>query len=246
MRRLRDIPIGPLLAVVLATPASALERKTLPATPVWWPPVGTVTVSYYNNCTGWVQGWYDWQDGEQVGVVVGPIGEWGYCPEYSNLGMLETSWLLAGSGVPSGYGYTGTIAVRSGPNCTGPILASQPFLPPVTTLWVSTDWDGLGTGGSYSLVVTWAAPTGFRNPAVLASDHPSAGPTGPPACGACYPTTRSTHTRYFGADGAYCPYGVPLSDGTCDVELLAVLQMSCTIPVAVELRSWGEIKALYR
>jgi hypothetical protein len=124
------------------------------------------------------------------------------------------------------------------------VLASQPYLPPVTSTWSATTWGGVSTDGQFSVNVTWGAPSGFTNGTGMASDHPLAGPTGPAACGTCFPTTRVSNSRYYGAGGAYCPSGTTLSDGLCDVEWMIEVNVKCFF--AVEDESWGKIKSLYR
>ena len=83
----------------------------------------------------------------------------------------------------------------------------------------------------------------------IATDHPAAGPTGPQACGLCFPSTRSTHTFLYGTPASpLCP-GEPLNDGVCDAELLGwSVTYACVHdgPDAVEQASWGAIKNLYR
>jgi hypothetical protein len=117
-------------------------------------------------------------------------------------------------------------------------------LPPVTSGWNATVWNGLPIADRFAVNIVWSAPTGFTNSTGLASDHPFAGPTGPSACGACFPTTRVSRSRYYGASGAYCPSGTALSDGLCDVEFMLQVNLKCT--VGADDDSWGAIKSLYR
>jgi len=82
------------------------------------------------------------------------------------------------------------------------------------------------------------------NPASIATDHPAAGPTGPAACGACYPTTRVSHSFYWGnAASPLCP-GSALNDGVCDAEFLIEIVATCTDYILPE--SWAAVKQLYR
>lgn len=245
-----------LLLIAAASSASALERTTarvLEKAEVWQAS-SSYDIRYYNTCTGWTWVWSGWEGGEEVGVVVNRPPDWAACGEdgQGTLGtlLLDGTWIATRSGVPSGYGFTGTISVRNGQGCSGGVLASQPFLPAAPADWHFTDWGRLAVADWYTVVIQWATPSGYRNPTQLYSDHPAAGPTGPEACGMCYPTTRSTATRYYGVNGSYCPSGVGLSDGVCDVELLVECSMGCFNPVGVgdrfEERSWGQIKGLYR
>jgi hypothetical protein len=157
-------------------------------------------------------------------------------------GFVNVTWALTFSGVPSGYGFTGTIEVTDG-GC-GLVRASQPYLPPVTSGWSAAAWGGVSTTGRFSVNVIWGAPSGFANATGMASDHPFAGPTGLAACGTCFPTTRASNSRYYGSGGTYCPSGTTLSDGVCDVEWRIDVNVTCFI--GVEDESWGKIKNLYR
>jgi hypothetical protein len=227
-------------AMLTATPAVALEKTSARMIDRndSWNASTTGTIRYYNNCTGWVWVWSGWSPGETMGVNFDSPCDGGW---------LNVSWALTFSGVPSGYGFTGTISTLAGPNCSSPVLGAQPYLPPVTSGWNATVWGGLPVPGSFSVLITWAAQTGFTNGTGLASDHPFAGPTGPTACGTCFPTTRVSQSRYYGAGGAYCPSGTTLSDGLCDIEFMIDVNVKgCEPPVGVEAESWGKIKGLYR
>jgi hypothetical protein len=225
------------MLAVAAAPSAALEKISRPALDPAddWSVSGTGTIRYYNNCTGWVWVWSGWSAGESMGVRYS-IGS---CPSYLNV-----NWALTFSGVPAGYGFTGTIAVRGGTTCAAPVLVSQAYLPPVTSGWNATAWGGLPVPSSFLLEITWNAPAGFTNSTGLASDHPFAGPTGPTACGTCFPSTRVSHSRYFGVGGAYCPSGTTLSDGLCDIEFMMDVNVKCADIVVDE--SWGRVKSLFR
>jgi hypothetical protein len=224
-------------AAMLAAPAVALEKTSARMIDPGdeWSAGSTETIRYYNNCTGWVWVWSGWSPGETMGVNFKND-----CPYQ----FLSVSWALTFSGVPAGYGFTGTIAAHGGHNCSAPVFAAQPYLPPVTSGWNATAWGGVPIGARISINITWGAPSGFTNSAGLASDHPFAGPTGPTACGTCFPSTRVSHSRYYGVAGAYCPSGITLSDGLCDIEFAMELTTHCA--VGVEDESWGGIKSLYR
>jgi hypothetical protein len=222
-----------------AAPVFALEKTTARAIDRAddWSASTTGTIRYYNNCTGWVWVWSGWSAGETMGVHFDPCGG----PAYLNV-----SWALTFSGVPSGYGFTGTIAVYGGHNCAAPLLASQPYLPPVTSGWNATRWGGLPLTPNFALLISWGGVSGITNSTGLASDHPFAGPTGPTACGRCFPSSRASHSRYYGVSGAYCPSGTTLSDGLCDVEFMIDVNVKGCLPISVGDESWGKIKGLYR
>jgi hypothetical protein len=146
--------------------------------------------------------------------------------------------------MPSGYGFTGTISAMDGADCSASPLATQPYIPPVRSGWNATGWGGIVVPTPFMVSITWGAPAGFTNGTALASDHPFAGPTGPTACGTCFPSNRVVHSRYFGVGGAHCPSGITLSDGLCDIEFM--IDAEVRIPFGVEGQSWGRVKSLYR
>lgn len=228
------------VAVVLSTaPAFALEKtsvRMIDREDNWNASTTSLTIKYYNTCTGWIWVWSGWSPGETMGVNFDLLG----CDSQ----FLSQSWALTYSGVPSGYGFTGTIVVLGGHTCSSPILAAQSFLPPVTSGWSMTSWGGIPIGPAFAINIIWGAAPNFTNGTGLASDHPFAGPTGPTSCGTCFPTTRTVHTRYYGVGGTYCPSGTTLFDGLCDVEFLIDAAVLCSI--GVEDESWGKIKNLYR
>jgi hypothetical protein len=91
--------------------------------------------------------------------------------------------------------------------------------------------------------VNWRASTGFTVRTGLATDHPYAGPTGPVACGACFPSDRTAHSYHWLVGAGPCA-GEKIYDGLCDVEFMADAQLSC--PVHTREETWGRIKTLYR
>jgi hypothetical protein len=220
--------------------AQALER-TLARAPdregEEWASAGTCTVRYYNICTGWIWVWSGWFDDERIGTV------YDRCCQQA---VLTLTSHLTFSGIPAGWGFTGTIGVYAADasDCpTGPPLAVRPWCPPVRSGWNTHAWS-VAVPPAFVVQVAWGAPSQFTNSTGLASDRSAAGPTGPQPCGTCFPTSRTTRSYQFGAQGApYCP-GHRLSDGTCDVEWLIDGQLFC--PVHTEDRSWGAIKSLYR
>jgi hypothetical protein len=227
-------------SLVCATSALALEKTAARLTddtrPDGWNAGSSCSVRYYNTCTGWVWIWSGWGPGDTIGACFenccAPDG-----------GVLATSWAYVWTAAPSGYGFTGTIAVSTADAncCPDTQLGSQTFLP--ISGWNSYAW-GLNTGaGSFVVSVTHGATSG--NPLAYASDHPLAGPTGPAACGSCFPTTRVEHSFYYGVGGSLCP-GSSLNDGSdCGAEWLWDAELTC-IPISVEESSFGQIKNLYR
>jgi hypothetical protein len=228
-------------SLAFATSGLALEktaaRMTDDTRPGDWNAGTTCVVAYYNTCTGWVWVWSGW----------GPSDVIGACFENCcspNVGILAASWTYVWTAAPSGYGFTGTIAVSSANSqcCPATQLASQTFLP--ISGWNSYLWNtNIGTGSSFVVSVTHGTTSG--SPLAYASDHPAAGPTGPAACGTCFPDTRVEHSFYYGTPGApLCP-GSSLNDGSlCGAEWLWDAEVVCM--VSVEESSFGAIKNLYR
>ena len=88
-----------------------------------------------------------------------------------------------------------------------------------------------------------AAP--FASPAEITSDFDTIGPTGPDACGTCYPTNRTPHSYDYGPNGGFCPSPAVLtSGGACNSEWR--WEAAVKFPISVEDASWGQIKNLYR
>jgi hypothetical protein len=220
-----------------ATSGLALEKTAARLSderPSDWSSGTTCSIRYYNTCTGWVWVWSGWGPNDVIGMCFDnccvPGG-----------GVLASSWTYVWTAAPSGYGFTGTIAVSTanGNCCPASELASQTFLP--ISGWNQYVWN-TAVGNSFVVSVTHGATSG--NPLAYASDHPAAGPTGPAACGACFPTTRTNHSYYYGTSGSpLCP-GSSLNDGVCGAQWLWDASVSCT--VSVEESSFGQIKNLYR
>jgi len=228
-----------LLGLLISAPASALEKTSARIAglerPDSWNAGGSTTIRYYNNCTGWVWLWSSWSPNERMGVCFDPPGsDW----------FVNTTWILTYSGDPAGYGFTGTISLLDGCDCSALPLATQPYRPPATSGWNATVWGGVIAPSPFMVSISWGAPTGFTNPTAIASDHPFAGPTGPTSCGTCFPSNRTVHSRYFGTGGAYCPSGTTLFDGLCDIEFMLDVSLNFVDPV--EDKSWGGVKGLYR
>jgi len=243
--RLRFVVLAVVVAVVgLSSPTWALEKTAARLTDGFdgWRSAGTSSsclVVYYNTCQGWVWIWGGWAPEDQVGVCFSAC-----CP--TGLGAdVDTSYVHFWTGAPSGYGYTGTVGVYNvDENCcpTGPAIATpQPLLP-------LSGWNGIGfspevrVATEFAVMFTFGA--GVGTPLTVTSDHPDAGPTGPAACGTCYPTSRVNHSYYWGTTSSpLCP-GSGFNDGVCDAQFLWDVSMHCV--TSVEQSSWGSLKNLYR
>jgi hypothetical protein len=224
--------------LVFATSSFALEKTAAPVTADRaddWSAGISCNIAYYNFCTGWVWIWSGWSSGDKVGVDFATC-----CSPFD--ATLLASTLYAWTGSPPGYGFTGTIEVaESVDGCKGAIICAQVYLP--VSGWNTYLW-GCQVGQRF-IVQAQIGVSPLPNPLAYATDHPAAGPTGPVACGACYPTTRENHSYYYGTKNTpLCP-GSPLNDGVCDAQLLWSAQLVCK-PISVEEESWGKIKSLYR
>jgi hypothetical protein len=225
--------------LLLASTAGALEktREAFDDERTNWNAGATCTIVYYNTCTGWVFNWGGWESDDQIGVVAETC-----CPGGSELLSNE---IYFRDPAPSGYGFTGSVSVWAADDndCpSGAALASVPFLPEAQG-WETFNW-GLSVPSKF--VVTLEFGPAASNPARVRTDHPSAGPTGPEACGTCYPSTRQSHSYYYGTIASpLCPgSGFDDDASNCDAELLFTFTMACTVPV--EQQSWGKVKTLYR
>jgi len=191
---------------VVTSPSWALEKapRRAPTDDSAWRSAGTVTIAYYNACTGWTWSWTGFDPGDQVGTVVEAPG-----PDAT---LAATGQFYWGPSLPAGYGFTGTIAVTTvdGQQCPDSFLDGQAFLP--YQGWNTYSWS---TSVPDTFAVTLILPFGAAD-YLLATDHPAAGPTGPPALGVCYPSSRTSHS--FVWRGGACP-GEPFFDGAGDAEL---------------------------
>jgi hypothetical protein len=228
----------------LATSALALEKKAALATDRAddWNAVSTCVVTYYNTCTGWLWVWSGFGDDGKLGLCVDS------CCSAGQASALNQSIVYVLTSAPPGYGFTGSIDVRAGDaQCcpTGPAIASQPLLPtnPGNRLQL-VNWGGVSVPNRFVITLTLQEDQGFASPAGLGTDHPAAGPTGPQACGSCYPATRPIHTFFYGTSSTVLCPGSTLNDGICDAELLWDVNISCV--VSVDESSWGSIKSLYK
>jgi hypothetical protein len=230
--------------LVFATSSFALEKTSIRATDDsrvdGWNASTTCAVWYYNFCTGWLWAWSGWGNGDILGVCYDTC-----CPPGFQTG-LNITWHDISPPTPAGYGFTGSMGVYAADaNCcpTGAPIAAQPWLPTLSR-WNSLQWGCVQVPNRFVLAVTMPGAT--NNPTRILTDHPAAGPTGPQACGFCYPNPRVNHTFYYGTAAApYCP-GTILTDGVCGAELEWEAWLCCMEPIGVEENSWGSIKNLYR
>ncbi len=236
----RALTMGVLAACLAALPAASLERAAVPIhqrgdTPdQTWAAGATCTISYYNFCTGWVWVWRSWDPGDKVGFVIEAC-----C---SGPTTLTATHLYAWSGAPVAWGYTGVLSLHAddGNGCPGTTLASIPFRPARGSSEIL--WD---IPASSDLVLMYTNADTPWSPHAWVSDHPSAGPTGPAACGVCYPATRRTHSFYYGNFvTSLCP-GSPVADEVCESEWM-FWDAAFACPASVEEMSWGKIRSLYR
>jgi hypothetical protein len=234
-----------LAALCGASTARGLERTAARSPDLdddaWSRTTTSCTLTYYNICTGWLWIWGSLSPGERFGVLFDTC-----CAQGTGSHAINGARLYCWTGCPSGYGFTGTMEIWSADidGCpTGSVLHTQAHLP--TTGWNEFDWTAnpvdVPGDGAVALFDIGGTP---NNPVSLLSDHPAPGPTGPAACGTCFPTTRLNHSFAYGTvSSPLCP-GLPLNDGICDSQLLLSLSLSCVTTVAPS--SWGEIKQLYR
>ncbi|NNE42740.1 MAG: hypothetical protein HKN12_00900 [Gemmatimonadetes bacterium] len=230
----------PVLLVLLGTDASALTKTARRLDDVDddrnWRSGGLCTITYYNNCSGWIWTWSDFPPNSRVGKGFGPTG---LCQDYGS--TVETAWLFVFSPAPSGYGFTGTVSVETAStnHCPVSTLESQPFLPAISG-WNSFTFGNHGAYiNYYSLFVTTGPGEG--NPLAFVTDAPSVDP-------GCYPAGFGTRSFRFGTtETPLCP-GTPFVDNGLDAQLLWEVYGNAWPqgPVSVDAGSWGSVKALYR
>jgi hypothetical protein len=225
-------------AVLAASVAGALEKAAVRATDVErgdWDVSYTITVAYYNYCTGWIWLWAGWSPNDVIGVCYTcPLPEWD-CAACVTRVLVYTA-------APPGYGFTGSVDLWDTDSGCCPVsyIVGQPFY--FYSGWNTHAWGWTELGQKVVMTVTFGPAPG--TPSRMASDHPAHGPTGPQACGFCYSIPRTCHSYYFGtATSPYCP-GVSMSDGICCVEW--VWEFGFCNPIDLQPSSWGNIKALYR
>lgn len=201
-----------------------------------WNAGATCAVQYFNTCTGWIWCWDFSASGARAGTVFEACGDGGAHQ------LISTSAYFC-TGVPCGRGFTGSIAFYAADanGCpAGQPIAKQAFCPP--TGWSTKVWN-IEVPSPFVMILEASSSHPFTvfNPA---SDHPSAGATGPAACGTCYPSDRPTRSFDFGTAAApLCP-PEPLDDGICNAELLLVASFAST--VQADPSSWSKIKTLFK
>ncbi|HMB69612.1 MAG TPA: hypothetical protein VKU85_09870 [bacterium] len=240
----RWLPTGFLAVIASLSPpgtGAALERVAVPdrahAEADLWRQGATCVTGYFNLCTGWLWVWSGWEHGDVVGTVHEPC-----CSSGATLVSTST---YVWTGAAAGYGFTGSIQISpaDGAGCPSGPLAQQSFLP-VTGANLQA-WS-LPVTGPIVVSVTLTSTQGTPQPSAFPSDHPAAGPTGPPAWGSCYPTTRAAHSYYYGnsLQGGLCP-GSPLFDGVGTAEWLEWSALfECSTPTRET--TWAHVKSLYR
>lgn len=239
-------------ALALAAPGFALEKTSVrdDVQSEGWNAGSTCSIIYYNRCTLWSWVWSGWGPNDRVGVAADAC---------CNPGQLaQTALRVYGSAPALGYGFTGTVTIypSDANNCPvfGSPLATQPWFPGTTVVCYPSggpfdvhNWS-VAVPAKFAIVYEFGIAGGGGSAtacgANFATDHPAAGPTGPAACGFCYPTTRVNHTFYWGnPTSVLCP-GSTLFDGVCDAQMRLDIFMNCG--VGVEPQSWGSVKNLYR
>lgn len=231
-----------LLAVLAATPTFALEKSTRPFTDGGhadvWRGGTTCSLVYYNTCTDWIYVWSGWAPSDRFGVAFDSC-----CPVGNQTGV-GTAFIHFYTGVPAGYGFTGTLDVfdADANGCpTGAPIATTPFLP--ITGWNSYNF--LGTvvpDATFAIAYTCGVTAGGQ--LGLTTDHPADNPPDPQACGLCYPANRTNHSFWWGTPSSpLCP-GSPFNDLVCDAQILLDVAVDCT--VSTDPSSWGSVKNMYR
>ncbi len=222
----------------LASHVSALEKVAVfdphDGESGWQSGGGSCSIIYYNRCTLWSWAWSGFGDGGRFGVCAVSC-----CAPQP--GLVTSTQVRVFTGAPSGYGFTGTIALQTVDQncCPAQVLDWQPYIPrgPFDVhSWYTA------VPASFAVVVT---ASGATNPATWGTDHPAPGPTGPQACGFCYPLNRANHSFAWGTEASpVCP-GSTFYDGACDAQLrFDIFVVGCVDDV--ESSSWGSVKALYR
>jgi hypothetical protein len=198
---------------------------------------------YWNVCTGW--SWI-WEGHPQTGRYFEPGTQVGVCFDSPGDGaVMTTSWHfdLIGGTYP-GYSFSATMGIYAADPDRCPVglpLASQvPYFSQYQ--WSQYTWD-IPVPDSFVLAVTWHEwPYLYTH--YVRTDHPAAGPTGPPACGTCYPTTREARSFVYHDGVEEHRPGLTFFDGVCDAELIWHAQFN--VGMGVEESSWGRVKSLYR
>jgi hypothetical protein len=221
----------------------ALEKRAVLPAPDDdpWSAGSSVTISYYNICTGWAWIWSLGQDDPPNTEL-----RFGVCFETSEEGaVLTETGAFQQFYFDFGYPYEASMGIYAANTDGCPVgspLASQPYIP-WPGGWVSYAWN-VQTPSRFVVEFSFSTPSIYLYAPEFYSDKPAAGPTGPPACGTCFPETRVARSFiYSDANGEYCP-GLKFFDGTCDAELLWYATVSS--PTSVAPSTWGRLKSLYR
>jgi hypothetical protein len=234
MRKFFLASFATVATLAMATSAFALTKTPVADTLTHggWNAAATCSIVYYNRCTLWSWGWSGFGNNNRYGV----------CADKCCNGSLAQTVNRVFTGAPPGYGFTGVVTINNADAncCPTNQLGSQAWLP--TGPFDTHNWNIAISGAKFCVMYTFG-PAG-SGPGVIGTDHPAHGPTGPQACGFCYPLTRVNHTYFWGATGSpLCP-GSTFNDGICDAQARVDIFMNCI--VAVEPQSWGQIKNLYR
>jgi hypothetical protein len=254
MRKLVVTTFALAAMLCLASSALALEKRAVRFDGDLnddWNAGTTCLIQYYNICTGWV-----WVFGFDDPAVVNDLTQVGVnatnCCGSGESSALVQSAIRYWSGSPGGYGFTGTISTfaANANGCpVGAAIETQNFLPPYVpglNAFYVQNWSGGPLPNSHVIAATFPGDTvaGGINPLGLGTDFGTVGPSGPDACGTCYPSPRNSNSQVWAdSQGSHCP-GLTFLAQTCEVELLWDLAYSCV--VSVEESSWGSIKGLYR
>lgn len=236
----------------VSRPALAFERTPIPATErpngEWHPSADLEILAYYNVCTGWSWNWELSDEPQHYGVVYERSAD----GSATDAPTLVLSWHFHPFFAPAGYGLTGVMSVHEvdANNCpTGPALASQPHLPEQG--WQDLYWNVPMPSQRFALVHYTTGQYNATRHESISTDHPAPGPTGPAACGNCYPTTRQAHSFHWGLTSApICPGDVFTDNSVCTAELMWEVVLRRNPPTSSEQRvgttSWARIKGLFR
>ncbi|MEZ5066000.1 MAG: hypothetical protein R3B81_14800 [bacterium] len=233
------IAVACLVFSVSGLPAFGLERTRelaldSPSESPWTEAV-TCALQYYNYCTGWSWFWAA-EDGDRTGTVFEAC--------HSDCEVLSASALFVNS---SQYGrgfmsLLGLYAVDENDCPQEPPLASMYYVQ--SGGWHTFDFGGVAVPPRFAIMTTH---TNYHYPGIdvgFVSDHPAAGPTGPPACGTCFPSDRVGHSYFWGnVDSPGCP-GTLIEDTACPAEFLVNVQLSCAS--AVPQSSWSRLRSMFR
>lgn len=234
---------------VFATSAFALEKTVAPMQDLGdnWNATNTVTLQYYNGCTGYVWLFSGWNTAGET-ASIRTFGHGTGC-------TLSETWVAVYNALPQGYGYTGTATLIDGTACSDPVIASQPFSPATGTAFNIIPW-AAAVNDPFSVMITMQSPVGApANSSALATliNNQVAASVDPctPA-DICKSQGNPAHSFYHGigspsggcADDAgtvtTTALGLP---GCYPEEWQSLTFLKC--PVSVEQESWGKIKTLY-